>query len=111
VEQVDLDELDDEEVPCIALRNMSIGDVCVLRDPKSLQHKINHHIPCKDLHQLKMRNRLKMMLKIKRMSHLKRRTMIKGEIKAIRTRKMSKRFRVKDLHTQGSTKQFKEITP
>jgi hypothetical protein len=28
VEQVDLDELDDEEVPCIALRNMSIGDVC-----------------------------------------------------------------------------------
>jgi hypothetical protein len=27
VEQVDLDELDDEEAPCIALRNMSIGDV------------------------------------------------------------------------------------
>jgi hypothetical protein len=28
VEQVDLDELDDEEAPCIALRNMSMGDVC-----------------------------------------------------------------------------------
>jgi hypothetical protein len=28
VEQVDLGELDDEEAPCIALRNMSIGDVC-----------------------------------------------------------------------------------
>jgi hypothetical protein len=28
VEQVDLDELDDEEAPCIALRNMSIGEVC-----------------------------------------------------------------------------------
>jgi transposase InsO family protein len=28
VEQVDLNELDDEEAPCIALRNMSIGDVC-----------------------------------------------------------------------------------
>jgi hypothetical protein len=28
VEQVDLDEIDDEEAPCIALRNMSIGDVC-----------------------------------------------------------------------------------
>jgi hypothetical protein len=28
VEQVDLDELDDEEAPCIALRNISIGDVC-----------------------------------------------------------------------------------
>jgi hypothetical protein len=28
VEQVDIDELDDEETPCVALRNMSIGDVC-----------------------------------------------------------------------------------
>jgi hypothetical protein len=28
VKQVDLDEFDDEEAPCIALRNMSIGDVC-----------------------------------------------------------------------------------
>jgi hypothetical protein len=27
VEQVDLDELDDEETSCVALRNMSIGDV------------------------------------------------------------------------------------
>jgi hypothetical protein len=33
VEQVDLDELDDEEAPCIALRNMSIGDVCP-QEPK-----------------------------------------------------------------------------
>jgi hypothetical protein len=28
VEQVDLDELDDEYAPCVALRNMSIGHVC-----------------------------------------------------------------------------------
>jgi hypothetical protein len=28
MEQVDLDELDDEEAPCVVLRNMSIGDVC-----------------------------------------------------------------------------------
>jgi hypothetical protein len=28
VEQVSIDELDDEEAPCVALRNMSIGDVC-----------------------------------------------------------------------------------
>jgi hypothetical protein len=28
MEQVDLDELDDEEAPGVALRNMSIGDVC-----------------------------------------------------------------------------------
>jgi hypothetical protein len=59
-----------------------------------------------------MRNRLKMMkMKIKRMSHLKRRSMIKGEIIMIETRKMSKKYRVKDRHTQESTMQFKEITP
>jgi hypothetical protein len=28
VEQVSLDELDDEEAPCVVLRNMSIGNVC-----------------------------------------------------------------------------------
>jgi hypothetical protein len=28
VEQVDIDELDDEEALCVALRNMSIRDVC-----------------------------------------------------------------------------------
>jgi hypothetical protein len=59
-----------------------------------------------------MRIRLKTMkMKINRMSHLKRRTMIKGEMKLIKTRKMIKRFRVKDRHTQESTKQFNEITP
>jgi hypothetical protein len=56
-----------------------------------------------------MRIKLKMM-KIKRMSDLKRRTMIKGEMIMIKTRKMSKKYRVKDRHTQESTKQFKEIT-
>jgi hypothetical protein len=83
VEQVDLDELDDEEAPCVALRNMSIGDVC----PKSLhKYKINHHLPCKHLHQLKTRIKLKMMkMKIKRTSHLKRKTWIKGEMKMIKT--------------------------
>jgi hypothetical protein len=58
-----------------------------------------------------MRIRLKTIkMKIKRMSHLKRRTVIKGEMKIMKTRKMIKKFRVKDLHTQESTKQFKEIT-
>jgi hypothetical protein len=74
-------------------------------------HKINCHLSIKHLHQLKMRIRLKTMkMKIKRMSHLKRTTMIKGEMKLIKTRKMIKRFRVKDRRTQESTKQFKEIT-
>jgi hypothetical protein len=45
------------------------------------------------------------------MSHLKKRTLIKGEMKMIKTRKMIKKFNTKDCHTQESTKQFKEITP
>jgi hypothetical protein len=58
-----------------------------------------------------MRIRLKnMKTKIKTMSHLKRRTLIKGEMKIIKTRKMIKRFRIKDHRTQESTKQFKEVT-
>jgi hypothetical protein len=58
-----------------------------------------------------MRNMLKMIrMKIKKMSHLKRKTWIKGEMKIIKTRNMIKKFRVKDHHTQESTKKFKEIT-
>jgi hypothetical protein len=72
-------------------------------------HKINRHLPCKHLHQLKMRIKLKMVkMKIKRMSHFKRRTMIKGEMPMIRTRKM---IRVQDRHTQESIKRYNEITP
>jgi hypothetical protein len=56
LEQVDLDELDDEEAPCIALRNMSIGEECPQEPEEPSQHKINHHPPYKHLHQLKMRN-------------------------------------------------------
>jgi hypothetical protein len=37
VEQVDLDEIGDEEAPCVALRNMSIGDVC----PKESEEPTN----------------------------------------------------------------------
>jgi hypothetical protein len=45
-------------------------------------------------------------MKIKK-SHLKRRTMIKGEMKLIKTRKM---IRVQGHHTEESTKRFNEIT-
>jgi hypothetical protein len=87
--------------------------MCVLRNPKNLhKHKINRHLPIKYLHQLKMRIRLKMMnMKIKRMSNLKRETMIKEEMIMIKTRKMIKKYRVKDRNTQESTKQSNEITP
>jgi hypothetical protein len=52
-----------------------------------------------------------MKMKIKKMSHLKKRTSVKGEMKIIKTREMIKKYRVKDRHTQESTKQFNEITP
>jgi hypothetical protein len=86
---------------------------CAQRNPKSLhKHKINRHLPTKHLHQPKMRIKLKRMkMKIKTMSHLKGRTMIKGEMKIMKTRKMIKKFRVKYRHTQESTKQSNEITP
>jgi hypothetical protein len=107
VEQVDLDELNGEEALCVALRNMSIGDVCPKESGSPHKHKINHHLSCKHLHQLKMRTRLKTMkMKIKKMSHLRRRTLIKGEM-TMKTRKMNKKFGIKDRHTQESTKQFK----
>jgi hypothetical protein len=37
--------------------------------------------------------------------------MIKGEMTMVKTRKMIKKNRVQDRHTQESTKRFKEITP
>jgi hypothetical protein len=56
--------------------------------------------------------RLKTMKKmIKKMSHLNRRAMIKGEMTMTKTRKMIKKNRVKDRHTQESTKRYKEIIP
>jgi hypothetical protein len=59
-----------------------------------------------------MRIRLKKKrMKIKMMNHLKGRTLIKGEMKMIKTSKMIKRLRIKDRHTQESIKQFKEIIP
>jgi hypothetical protein len=87
--------------------------MCVQKNPKSLhKHKINHHLPYKYLHQLKMRKWLnKKRIKIKTMGHLKRKTLIKEGMKWIKKRKMSNKFKIKDHRTQESTKQFKEITP
>ena len=79
VEQFDLDELDDEEAPCVALKNMSIGDVCPKESEEPPQVQDQRHLPTKHLHLPKMKISLKFMkMKIKRTSHLKRRTMIKG---------------------------------
>jgi hypothetical protein len=111
VEQVGLDELDDEEAPCIVLRNMSIGDVCPQepREPSQAQDQPSYSIQAS--HQLKMRNWIKKKrIKINTMSHLKKKALIKGEMKLIKKRRMEKRFKIKDHLTQESTKQFNEIT-
>jgi hypothetical protein len=111
VEQVDLDELDDEEAPCVALRNMSIWDVCPKESEEPPQAQDQPSSSKQAFPPLKMRTWLKKKrMKIKTMSHLKRRTLIKGEMKMIKTRKMIKKFKTKDHRTQESTKQFKEIT-
>jgi hypothetical protein len=56
-EQVDLDELDDEEAPCVTLRNMSIGDVCPKEseEPSQMQEQPSSSIqaspPTQDMDQ------------------------------------------------------------
>jgi hypothetical protein len=109
VEQVDLDELDDEEAPFVALRNMSIGDVCPKEseEPPHAQDQPSSSNQASPPTQDEIKFK-RMKMKIKKMSHLKRRTTIKGEMPMIKTRKM---MRVQDCHIQESTKQYNEITP
>jgi hypothetical protein len=84
---------------------MSIGDVCHKEFEEPTQAQDQPSSSNQASPQLKMRIRLKTMkMKIKTMSHLKRRTMIEGEMTMTKIRKMSKKFRVKDLHTQESIK-------
>jgi hypothetical protein len=77
VEQVDLDELDDEEAPCVALRNMSIGVVCPKEseEPTQAQDQLPSSMqaspPTQDEEQAQDDED-------QEVSHLKRRTMIKG---------------------------------
>jgi hypothetical protein len=79
VDQVDLDELDDEEAPCVALRNMSIGDVCPKEseEPTQAQDQPSSSNqaspPTQDEDQAQNDED-----EDQEMSHLKRKTMIKG---------------------------------
>jgi hypothetical protein len=100
VEQVDLDELDDEEAPCIALRNMSIGDVCPKEseEPTQAQDQPSSSMqaspPTQDEDQAQDDEDQEDDPPQEEYND-------QGEMK---TRKMNKRFRVKDRHTQESTK-------
>jgi hypothetical protein len=112
VEQVDLHELDDEEAPCIALRNMSIGDVCPKEseEPPQAQDQpsssIQASLPTQD-EELAQEDEDQ----DQDDEPPQEEDIDQGEMKMIKTKKMIKKFKIKDRHTQESTKQFKEITP
>jgi hypothetical protein len=111
VEEVDLDELDDKEAPCVALRNMSIGDVCPKEseEPTQAQDQPSSAIqaspPTQDEDQAQNDED-----EDQEDEPPQEEVNDQGEKKIIKIRKMSKKFRVKDRHTQESTKQFNEIT-
>jgi hypothetical protein len=112
VEQVDLDELDDEEASCIALRNMSIGDVCPKesKEPTQAQDQpssSNQTSPSTHDEEKAQDDKNEE----QEDEPPQEEAMVKGEMKTIKTGKMIKKFRVKDRHNQESTMQFNEITP
>jgi hypothetical protein len=112
VEQVDLYELDDEEVPCVALRNMSIRDVCPKEseEPTQAQDQSSSSNqaspPTQDDEQAQDEEN-----EDQEDEPPQEEDNDQGEMKIMKTRKMIKEFRVKDRHTQESTEQFNEITP
>jgi hypothetical protein len=109
VEQVDLDELDDEEAPCVALRNMSIGDVCPKesKEPPQAQDQPSSSMqaspPTQDEDQAQVDED-----EDQEDEPPQEEGNDQGEMPMIKTRKM---MRVQDRHTQESTKQYNEITP
>jgi hypothetical protein len=111
VEQVDLDELDDEEAPCVTLRNMSIGDVCPKEseEPPQAQDQppssIQASPPTQDEEMAQEDENQDQYNEPPQEKDIDQ-----GGMKMIKIRKMIKRFRIKDNHTQESTLQFKEIT-
>jgi hypothetical protein len=108
VEQVDLDELDDEEAPCVALRNMSIGDVCPKEseEPPQAQDQPSSSIqaspPTQDEDQAQ---------DDENEDQEDEPPQEEDNDQGGDANDQDKMNRVKDRHTQESTKRFKEITP
>jgi hypothetical protein len=111
-EQVDVDELDDEEAPCVVLRNMSLGDVCPKEseEPPQAQDQLSTSMqaspPTQDEeHAQDDENEDQEDEPPQEVDN------DQGEMKLMKTRKMIKKYMDKDHHTQESTKQFNETTP
>jgi hypothetical protein len=109
VEQVDLDEIGDEEAPCIALRNMSIGGVCPkeskespnAQDQPSSSMQVSP--PTQDEDEAQDNEG-----EDQGVEPPQEESNDQGEMHMIKIRKMNK---LQDRHTQESTKQSNEITP
>jgi hypothetical protein len=107
VEQVDLDELDDEKAPCVALRNMSIGDVCPKEseEPPQAQDQPSSSMqaspPTQNEDQARDDDE-------DQEEPPQEEGNDQGEMLMIKTRKT---MSVQDRHTQESTKQSNEVTP
>jgi hypothetical protein len=106
------DELDDEEALRVALRNMSIGDVCPkeYEEPTQAQDQPSSSIqaspPTQNEDQAQEDED-----EDQDDEPPQEEDIDQGGMKIITTRKMIKKYGIKDHHTQESTKQFKEITP
>jgi hypothetical protein len=111
-EKVDLDELYDEEAMCIALRNISIGDVCPQEpeEPSQAQDQPSSSIqaspPTQDEELSEEEED-----QDEDNDPPQEEDIDQGDMKLIKKRRMNKGFNIKDHHTQESIKQFKEITP
>jgi hypothetical protein len=105
VEQVDLDELDDEEAPYVALRNMSIGDVCPKESEEPPQSQDQ---PSSSIQASPPTQDEEMTQEVEDEDQddetPQEEDIDQGEMKMIKTRKMIKKFRIKDHRTQESTK-------
>jgi hypothetical protein len=108
VEQVDLDDIGDEEAPCVALRNMSIGDVCPKesKEPPQTQDQPSSSTqaspPTQNEDEAQDDER-----EDQEDEPPQDDGNDQGEMQMIETRRMKNQ----DRHTQESTKQYNKITP
>jgi hypothetical protein len=111
VEQVDLYELDDEEAPCIALRNMSIRDVCPQEpvEPSQAQDQLSSSIqaspPTQDEELAQEEEDQDQDNEPPQEEGIDQ-----GGDEVDQKRRMNKRFNIKYHLTQESSKQFNEIS-
>jgi hypothetical protein len=99
MEQVDLDELDDEEAPCVALNNMSIGDVCLKESEEPTQAQIQPSSSMQSSPPTQDEDQAQDNEDEDQGDEPPQEDNDQGGMTMTKIRKMSKKFRVKDHHT------------